>query len=598
MANDVPVRDRIPENMKWNLTPLYANAEEWEKDFKKLPRLLKKFQSYRGRLAESAEVLREAFEAADALDLAEEKLGVYAHLKHDEDTADAENAGRADRISAKGAEISGETAWFDPELMAIPKRKFDAFRKSAELAFYRRTLDETDRDRKHTLSEPEERLLGLASDALSNAGKVFSVMNDADLRFPAIKNARGKKVEVTHGNYLALLEDSDRRVRRDAFAACYDTYGSFKNTFAAILDGTVKSGVLEAKLRHYPSALAAALADDNIPVSVYTGLIDSIHAGLPHLHRYFSLRAKALGLDKLDMFDIHNPLVPAAAEVIPFGRACDIVRRALRPLGDGYGAILEHAFTDGWIDVRENRGKRSGAYSSGFFRTPPYLLLNHMDNLESVFTLVHELGHSMHSYHSDRAQEYHYAGYRIFAAEVASTTNELLLYHDLMAHAQSREVKAYLVNYLLNTIRGTAYRQTMFAEFEKDIYAWSEADKPLTADALSDRYFELNKQYHGPAVEPDDRIRFEWARIPHFHYGFYVYQYATGISAAAALSRDILAGRTDRYFGFLRAGDSKDVIDILKDAGVDFTTSAPVDACMKLFGDTVSELEKLLKTSK
>ena len=594
-AKEIPARAELPPEHCWDLSALYADAEAWEKDFRKLGGKLKKLLRFKGRLGDSAKTLKQAFEAEDELGYLEGRLAVYASLRHDEDVTDPANSARRDRISAMGSKIEGETAWIEPELLALPKEKFRAFRKSPVLAFYRRTLDELERERRHTLSAPEERILGMSSEALSTAGKVFGVLNDGDLRFPSIRDSRGNETEITHGNYILYLEDADRRVRRDAFAACYDTYGKFANTFAAILDGTVKTGVLEAKLRHYPSALAAALEDDNIPVSVYENLIETVHRSLPSLHRYFRLRAEILGLEKLDMYDIMNPLVPEAADVIPWEKAVQLAKRALKPLGETYCAIADSAFRDRWMDVFECRGKRSGAYSGGFYRTPPYLLLNHSGNLDSVFTLVHEMGHSMHSYFSDRAQEFRYAGYRIFAAEVASTTNELLLYHDLMEHAESREMKAYLVNYLLNMIRGTAFRQTMFAEFERDIYAWSEADEPLTEKALSDHYFELNRLYHGPAVEPDSRIRYEWARIPHFHYDFYVYQYATGISAASALSQDILAGRTDRYMGFLKAGDSKDVIDILKDAGVDFTTSAPVEACMKLFDDTVGELGNLLK---
>ncbi|MBR3707862.1 MAG: oligoendopeptidase F family protein, partial [Lentisphaeria bacterium] len=398
----------------------------------------------------------------------------------------------------------------------------------------------------------------------------------------------------TNGNYAHFLENPDRAVRKAAYDSCYDTYKSLINTYASILDGTVKTDVLEAKLRNHASAREMALSGDNIPLAVYDNLVDTVHEYLPALHRYFKLRADVMGMEKITMYDIMNPLVPESVQVIPWEEAERLVKRALQPLGETYCNILGHAFTDRWIDIRECRGKRSGAYSWGCYRLPPYLLLNHSDDLESVFTLAHELGHSMHSYFSDRAQDYHYAGYRIFAAEVASTTNELLLYHDLMAHATDDAERASLLTYLLGMIRGTAFRQTMFAEFERDIYAWSENGEPLTAEALCDHYFELNRLYHGPAVEPDEKIRYEWARIPHFHYGFYVYKYATGISAAAALAKDILSGKTDRYMGFLKSGDSKDVIDILKDAGVDFTSPAPVAACMQLFDETVTGLEKLL----
>lgn len=588
----IPTRQELSENVCWDLTPLYRDSSDWENDFKKLDTLLARFQTFKGHLADSAATLRDAFIAGDELGLLGEQLAVYAHLKHDENTADSTNNARQDRISAKGAEIAGETAWFDPELMAIPREQFDAYLNAPELAFYKRTLEETERERAHTLSEPEERILGMGADALSTAGKVYGVLHDADMRFAKFKDRDGRMVELTNGNLRKYQEDTDRNVRKRSFTTCYAAYKSLANTYAAILDGTVKTGVLEAKLRGYPSARAMALHDDNIPLSVYDNLIDTVHAALPGLYRYFKVRADLLGLKKLRMYDLTCPLVPDAEESFPWEKGVALVQEALKPLGEEYCSALKHAFSDRWIDIYECRGKRSGAYSSGSFRTPPYVLLNYSGNLDSVFTLAHELGHSMHSYYSDRAQEYHYAGYRIFAAEVASTTNELLLYRHLMANASDPKTKAHLLTYLLDTIRGTAFRQTMFAEFERDIYRWSEEGEPLTEQALSDHYFKLNKFYHGPAVNTDKVIRYEWARIPHFHYGFYVYKYATGISAAAALSRDILNGKTDRYMGFLKAGDSKDVIDILKDAGVDFNTPAPVEACMQLFNDAVTELER------
>ncbi len=594
MASRIPNRNEVPEAECWDLTPLYADSAAWEADFQRLDELLQKLLAFKGRLHESPETLRDAFRADDELDLLMERLQIYAGLKHDENTTDSENTARENRIAARSSEIYGDTAWFGPELMAIPQERFEELRNSPVLAFYKRSLDNVERRRAHTLSAAEERILGMSADVLTTGGNIFGILNDGDLRFPKISDGNGGKVEITHGNYIFYLEHRNRRVRKAAFAACYDTYKTFANTIAATLDGTVKANVLNAKLRGFPSVRASALYGDNIPLSVYDNLVDTVHEWLPSLHRYFRLRAKIMGRKKLDMYDIMNPIVQPPTEKYSWDASVKLVKEALRPLGETYCGILEHAFTDRWIDIHENRGKRSGAYSSGVYRTPPYVLLNHSGNLDSVFTLAHELGHSMHSYFSDHAQEYHYAAYRIFAAEVASTTNELLLFHSMKQKAATAAEKAYLVHHLLNTVRGTAFRQTMFAEFERDIYNWSESGTPLTEQALSDRYFELNKMYHGDAVDPDERIRYEWARIPHFHYGFYVYKYATGISAAAALAQDILNGKTDRYMGFLKAGGSKDVMDILKDAGVDFTTPAPVAACMKMFDEAVTELEQLL----
>ena len=449
--------------------------------------------------------------------------------------------------------------------------------------------------RPHTLSEAEERVLGLSGELFGGPYKTFSVMNDADLKFPVIKDAAGADVRLTHGNYIRLLESADRNVRRDAFKGIYSVYGQFKNTFAAILDTAVKSHVVDAKLHKFKSALEASLFEDAVPVSVYESLISTVHDGFAPLYDYFKFRAKRLGLKKLDMYDIHCPLVPDAAMEVEWKDAVQYVKEALRPLGETYGSILDKAFRERWIDVPEAQGKRSGAYSSGCYRFPPYLLLNYSGNLDSVFTLAHELGHSLHSYFSDHANDYHYAGYKIFVAEVASTTNEILLQRHMVANTSDPARKAYLLNHLIDTIRGTLFRQTMFAEFERDIHRMAEAGEPLTADSLSNHYFELNKLYHGPGVNPDDDIRYEWARIPHFHYDFYVYKYATGISAALALSKKILDGETEGYLRFLKAGDSKEVIDIMKDAGVDFTTPAPVQDAMDVFAEQVKELKKCLK---
>ena len=400
--------------------------------------------------------------------------------------------------------------------------------------------------------------------------------------------------DLTHGNYIKHLQNPDREVRKAAFDSYYQVYAGLKHTFASLLDGTVKAGAFNAKVRGYESARQAALYADNVPVSVYDQLINNVHAGLPAIHHYFGLRAKKLNLDKIEMFDIYNPLSPDADIPVEWPRAVAMVKESLKPLGEEYGQLLNKAFEDKWIDVLECKGKRSGAYSSGSYRKNPYVLMNFAGDLHSVSTLAHELGHSIHSYFSDHAQEYRYASYRIFVAEVASTTNELLLHHYLMNTADSRETKAYLLNDLIDKIRGTVFRQTMFAEFERDIYAKHEAGEPLTADSLSKHYWDLNKLYHGDSVISNDAIQYEWSRIPHFHYHFYVYKYATGMSAAAALTQDILAGKTDRYLNFLKAGGSKDVIDIMKDAGVDLTTDQPVQSIMQLFKNTVQDLEKIL----
>lgn len=590
---ELPNRSDLPVEQTWDLTPLYKTVSDWEKDFKKLRGLMRKFNQYKGKLADP-QMLFEAFQASDALSLKAERLYTFAHLRSDQDTGNSENRARVDRISALSSEIGGETAWFEPELSALPEDQFKALLKAPVLKFYRRTLKEIGRDRKHTLSEAEERVLELSGEAFQTPEKTFSALNDADLLFPVIKDENGREIRLSHGNYIKMLESANRQVRHDAFKGVYSVYSGFKNTFASLMDAEVRNHVVDAKMRHYKSALCSSLSEDNIPESVYRSLISAVHDNLAPLHDYFAFRAEKLGLKKLDMYDIHCPLVPDAARNVPWDEAVQMVKNALAPLGKEYLSILDKAFTERWIDIPECKGKRSGAYSGGCYGTPPYLLLNHSGNLDSVFTLAHELGHSLHSYFSDRSNDYHYAGYKIFVAEVASTTNEILLQHYLLSNAKSKAEKAYLVNYLIDTFRGTLYRQTMFAEFELMMHEHSADGIPLTADHLSDEYYKLNALYHGNAVEPDQDIRYEWARIPHFHYDFYVYKYATGISAAAALAQKILSGDTEGYFRFLKAGDSKDVIDIMKDAGVDFTTPAPIREALKLFAEQVEQLKKLM----
>ncbi|MDD5697804.1 MAG: oligoendopeptidase F [Victivallaceae bacterium] len=596
-SHKVLERKDVPTEMTWDLEALYAAPGDWEKDFAAIHDLADKFMAFKGRLAESAAVLRAAIEAEDAMERLAEKVYTYAHLRSDEDTRHPENRSRVDRAQTLFAEISGKTAWFDPEIMAIPETRMTELLASPELAFYRRSLEELLRFRPHTLSEKEERILGLSSDVMGTAAKTFSVLNNADLRFPEITAENGKTIELTHGNYLKFLESADRTVRQAAFEAMYDTYAKLRNTFAVTLDGTVKKHVLAAKLRHYPSALEAALFPDNVPKKVYTELIRAVHDKLPALHKYIRLRAEILKLDKLDMYDLFTPLVPECKLEIPWEQAKNSVRAALMPLGGEYCATLDQAFDQRWVDVLENRGKRSGAYSSGCYDSYPYLLLNYHGTLNDVFTLAHELGHSLHSFYSHREQDYHYADYQIFVAEVASTTNELLLHDYLMKNTGDRKVQAYLLCHLLNELRGTIYRQTQFAEFELWMHQQAEKSVPLNADLLSRKYFDLNARYYGAGAAAGRRIELEWARIPHFYYNFYVYKYATGISAAVELSRHILSGEARKiraYFSFLKAGDSKDVLDIMKDAGVDLSTPEPVHAALDLFNTTVDQLHCLL----
>ena len=583
-----------PETLPtWDLAALYPSLADWERDAKKIRPLTEKFAAYRGRLSESPAVMREAIEAQDAASRLTAKVYTYAHLLSDEDTSNNVNRARVDKLDALLASLSELEAWFEPEFMKIPDAKMKKFLASRELAFYRRSMEELLRDKPHTLSEPEERILGILSDALGSSAGTFELLNDADLTFGSVRDGSGKLVKLTHGSYRKLMEDSDRSVRRTAFKKLYRRYKEFRNTFASTLDGEIKTHAADAKLRKYPSCLASALSDDNVPEQVYTNLIDTVHAKLECFYPYMELRRKMMKLDKLDMYDIYNPLLPAVTERYTFDRAEKLVKEALAPLGEEYVRDLGRAFKERWIDAPERKGKRSGAYSSGCYDSYPYLLLNYNSTLDDVFTLAHELGHSMHSFYSHRAQKYHYAGYRIFVAEVASTTNEILLSEYLLKRAKTSEQRAYLYGHLLDEIRGTIYRQTMFAEFELKLHRKAEAGVPFTADELTNEYYELNKLYYGDAVKADPLIGLEWARIPHFYYDFYVYKYATGMSAALVLAKNLLSGdaaKREAYLGFLRAGDSKDVLDIMKDAGVDLSTPAPVAAALDYFGDTVEKL--------
>ena len=581
----------------WDLESLYATPALWDEDFAKLDGAARNFAGYRGRLAESPELFRQAIEASDEFDRLAEKLYTYAHLRSDENTTIGVNRARVDRISAKLAALSELEAWFAPEVMAIPDDRMDELLQSEELALYRRSIEELLREKKHILSEKEERLLGQLSDVLGTSGDLFSTLNDTDLRFGRVRGEDGKMQTLSHGSYRRFLESSDRNVRRGAFRKLYNTYAKFRNTFAVTLDATVKRHVASARIRNFDSALQQALYPDNIPEQVYLNLISSVHNNLDGLFDYFKLRGEVLDLEKVDMYDLHCPLLPACRKEYSFAEGSELVQKALAPLGEDYAVNLKRAWSERWIDVPERPGKRSGAYSSGCYDSFPYLLLNYQNTFDDVFTLAHELGHSMHSFYSRKHQHYHYSDYEIFVAEVASTTNELLLSRYLLQNTDNHAFRAYLLGHLADEIRATIYRQTMFAEFELGIHRAVWDGEVLTADFLDENYFKLNAEYHGPHVETDPQIALEWARIPHFHYNFYVYKYATGMSAAIRLSERILSGdpaAVEAYLNFLKAGDSKDVLDIMRDAGVDLATPEPVDAALKFFKETVAGLRKEL----
>ena len=577
----------------WDLEALYPSPAAWERDFAAIEPLMKEFAAWKGKLAASPANFRAAIEAQDRVDRLAEKVYSYAHLRSDENTADNSNHSRVDRLESLFASLTPLEAWFEPEVMAIPDARMAELLAAPELAFYRRSIEELLREKQHILPEREEELLGTLSEVTGSADKCFEMLNDADLTFGRIRDENGNSRELTHGSYLKFLESPDRAVRRRAFRRLYTRYRSFRNTFAATLEGAVKRHAVSAKIRHYPSALAASLSGDEIPETVYTDLIAAVRAKLPALFRCFELRRRILGVDRLEMYDIHTPLLAARREEYSFARAAELVRGALAPLGGDYLQNLERAFAERWIHAPEVKGKRSGAYSGGCYDSYPYVLLNFNGTLNDVFTLAHELGHSMHSFYSNHTQHFHYADYRIFVAEVASTVNETLLFEHLLKQAKSKEARAFLYGHFINEIRGTIYRQTMFAEFELAIHRLAEEGTPLTADTLCETYYKLNADYHGPGVHTDRLIELEWARIPHFYYNFYVYKYATGMSAALALAAGILSGdpaKRDAYLAFLKAGDTKPVLELLRDAGVDLATPQPVSAALDYFDSLVGKL--------
>ena len=588
----VPVRAEVPVGLTWDLSPLYADPKDWEVDFARLDEATAPVLDMRGRL-DSAEAVARLLEAETVLDRLLERLHTYAHLRHDEDTAQAEHQGRESRIRSRYAEIAAECAWITPELLSHPEEEIRAWMEDSRLAACRRTLLKVLRNKPHVLSTAEETLLARASEVLSASEQTFSLLTNADMTFPDIAGADGQPLPLTEGTYRTHLESADRSVRKAAFETLLGGYGKLQNTLASTLAATVKEHAYEAEIRHFPSALEAALFDDQVPTVVYEGLISATRDALPQFHRYLELRKRALGLPDLDMYDLYAPLVPSCAAEVTMDQAREWVMAACRPLGAEYLGALETAFSARWIDWRENKGKHSGAYSSGCYDSPPYLLLNHHDRLDDAFTLAHELGHSLHTWMANRSQPHRTAHYPIFLAEIASTVNELLLTHHLLGQPGEPGFRAHLLNHLCDSFKGTVFRQTMFAEFERDLHRWEEEGTPLTAEFLRERYYEINKTYYGAGMAAHRAIEFEWCRIPHFYYDFYVYKYATSFCAALVFARRLRAGEgVDAYLGMLRAGGSRDPLEAVAAAGVDLRDAGVLREAFADFGDVLAELEK------
>ncbi|WP_461202464.1 oligoendopeptidase F [Anoxybacillus sp. TBDG-1] len=598
MAKTLPTRKDVPVEYTWRLEDIFSTDEQWEEEFQAIHALLPKFSEYKGRLGESAETLYEALQYRDHVLLRLGKLYAYAHMRHDEDTTNSLYQGFESRAEGLYAEAGNAMAFIVPEILALDESVVRTFLQQHEpLRLYEHELDEMNRQRPHVLSEKEEALLAQAADVMNASSNTFGALNNADLRFPTIQDENGEEVEVTHGRYIRFLESEDRRVRHDAFKAVYDTYRQYENTFASTLSGAVKRNNFFARVRNYRSAREAALSKNQIPEAVYDNLIETIHRYLPLLHRYVQLRKRVLGLDELHMYDLYTPLVKQADMKVTYEEAKDILLKGLTPLGDEYIAIVKEGFDHRWVDVQETRGKRSGAYSSGSYGTNPYILMNWQDNVNNLFTLAHEFGHSVHSYYTRKYQPYPYGNYSIFVAEVASTCNEALLNDYLLKTIDDEKKRLYLLNHYLETFRGTVFRQTMFAEFEHMIHEMVQNGEALTAQVLTEKYYELNKTYFGDGIVIDEEIGLEWARIPHFYYNYYVYQYATGFSAATALSKQILEEGTpavERYIEFLKAGSSDYPIEVLKKAGVDMTSPEPIEQACQVFEQKLQQLEQLL----
>jgi oligoendopeptidase F len=595
----LPVRDEVNTENTWRLEDIFAVDEQWEKEFEEVKGLIPSVQEYQGKLGESAEQLYAALQLQDKLLERLGRLYTYAHMRYDQDTTNSFYQGLDDRIKNLYSQAASALAFIVPEILAVDEEKIKGFlNEKEELKLYEHALEEINLQRPHVLSAEEEALLAQASEVMNSPSNTFGMLNNADLEFPSIKDENGEEVEITHGRYIRFLESEDRRVREDAFKAVYKTYGSFKNTFSSTLSGNIKKDNFNARIRKYESARHAALAANNIPESVYENLVNTVNDNLHLLHRYVKLRRKVLGLDKLHMYDLYTPLVKDVKMEIPYGEAKEYVLKGLAPLGDEYNSILKEGFENRWVDVYENKGKRSGAYSSGAYGTNPYILMNWQDNVNNLFTLAHEFGHSVHSYYTRKTQPYPYGNYSIFVAEVASTCNEALLNDYMLKTIDDEQKRLYLLNHYLEGFRGTVFRQTMFAEFEHMIHQKAQNNEALTADSLTKDYYELNKKYFGEEdIIIDEEIGLEWSRIPHFYYNYYVYQYATGFSAATALSKQILEEgqpAVERYIDFLKSGSSDYPIEVLKKAGVDMTSSKPIEEALKVFEEKLNEMEALL----
>lgn len=588
-------RASIEDKFKWDIDNMYKTPEAIKEDIKKIDMFISELKSYKGKLADSKENLYKVLSDSENASRILQNLYVYTHMKQHEDTRKNENQANATKTEMLSTELAMATSYMVPEIIAMDENKLQEYLKDDKLSFYKKYIDEILREKPHTLTEKEEEILAAASDLSGVAENVYEMFSFADLKFPEIKGEDGENIRITHGNYSSLLKSKDARVRKDAFEAVYSTYDEYKNTFASTLYGGIKSEIFYAKMRNYKSAIESSLFQDDISVDVYNNLIDAVDESLDALNKYIDIRKKYLNLEKMHMYDLYVPITSNFDMKITYEQAQEIILKALKPLGEEYLSIVKRAFSERWIDVYENEGKQGGAYSWGSYDSSPYILMSYKDDLNSLFTLIHELGHSMHSYYSRTNQEYLYSSYKIFVAEVASTLNELLLVHYLLENSTSKDEKIYLLNYYLEQFRTTVYRQTMFAEFEKITHERVEAKEPLTAKEFTDIYYKLNEKYYGKSCVVDEQIGLEWARIPHFYSNFYVYKYATGFSAASALSEKILnegESAVEKYLNFLKSGGSEYPLNQLRAAGIDMEKKESIEKVLGVFKELVEELER------
>lgn len=596
-VKELPERKDVSEEFQWRVEDIFESDDAWETEFSALQKLIPDLAALKGTLGESAAALLACLKMTDQINERLERLFIYAGLKNDQDTAVSIYQGFRDRAQSLLVQANQGASFINPEILAIPEKQLSEFMEAGELNAYRHRIEDILRSREHVLPGEQEQLLAMSGEMARGPYQIFSMFNNADIRFPVIKDENGNDVEITKGRYSQLMESQDRRVRQDTYQAFYGTYRQWTNTLAATLSASVKSTIFYARARNYPSALAAALHSENIPTAVYDNVVDTINAHLPTLHRYMALRKRVLDVDELRPWDLSVPLVKDLKFEVPYLKAREVITEALHPLGKDYLQALRSGLQGGWIDVYENRGKRSGAYSWSAFGAHPFILMNYNNTLRNVFTLAHELGHALHSYYTHRTQPYHYADYTIFVAEVASTLNEALLMDHMLKTTEDPARKLYLLNEYVQQIHGTVFIQSLFAELERSIYKMAEGGEALTAAALNAVCAELYQRYFGKVFQMDDDFRLNWCRIPHFYYNFYVYKYATGFSAATALSQKILAGDTaarDAYLAFLSSGCSDYSINLLRRAGVDMTSPDPIAATATRMDQLLTEMEQLL----